>query len=94
MEETSGLTVADAQYSICKGNYGGKAWSVSEQQAACHRYKEMTGISVQSGARDLQMFNLTALTAVFALLIVTGIVVVILRRRKFGRQAPKKASHR
>lgn len=72
MNQDTGLTTADVQYAICKGTYGNKQWSVSEKEAACSKYEELTGTAVdQDSAADSSAWLIGGgILAVLAVLVV------------------------
>lgn len=78
METNPGLTTKDAQYSICKGTYGGKEWSSAERQAACQRYEEITGTKLESSSKPS---DLSAAAVTFALFITIVFAYVLYRRK-------------
>lgn len=73
MEPSSGLSIKDAQYMICKGTYGGKEWSLSDRQKACHRYEELTGTRLETDASNINLP--LVIIFVLPLIIVLGYVI-------------------
>lgn len=83
MENNSGVSIEDVQYSICQGTYGGKDWSESEKQAACQRYEQMTGTKSQTHDPSVAL-------AVLVPLILIAIVYAAHRYKKKRRSNNKR----
>ena len=82
--ESSGLSIEDAQYAICKGTYGNKEWSASEKQAACEQYEQLTGAKLESGARHLELWVIPVVS--MTLVIGATIVIYRLKTRKKAKK--------
>jgi len=86
MESNSGISIKDAQYAICKGTYGGRQWSATERQAACHRYEQITGVKVESSDGHADLLIVVAIVVLILTVILVALRSTLHRRKKFGKK--------
>lgn len=65
-----GVTAKGVQQAICSGSpYRGREHSISEREAACLRYEQMTGRSVPYATSETPLFLVSSIVLFIVLLI-------------------------
>lgn len=66
-----GVSIENVQLAICSGKeYGRKKWSEAEQQEACHRYEELTGIKPNTSSIQSANYSVLLVLAVAILIVI------------------------
>lgn len=83
MEPNSGLTVEDAQLSICEGHYDKREYTQAERGAACQRYEQLTGREAHVGQSNGSLI----IGAVLAIVLIAALVFgyLVYRRKKLTK---------